>query len=124
MIFCGDVRNVQGLVYAGVTVATIANNHIGNYGVEGIDSTVKLLTQNNIQTTGNGVPAIITIKDKKFGFLGYNDIGHEEQGISWAHPAQIQKDIQALKQQTDFIIVAFHWGVEYTSTPDSIRMWR
>ena len=41
--FCGDARHIEGLVYAGVDVATLANNHIGNYGKNGIDETVKLL---------------------------------------------------------------------------------
>ena len=26
-------------------------------------------------------------------------------------------DIQALKRQVDFVIVAFHWGIEYTALP-------
>lgn len=119
MIFCGDQRAVQGLKYAGVTVTSIANNHAGNYGVEGVNSTVKLLRDNNIQVTGNGETAILTIKDKKFGFLGYNDIGSKEVGIAWANDAQIQQDIQSLKNKVDFIIVTFHWGVEYTSTPNA-----
>ncbi|OGG16020.1 AmmeMemoRadiSam system protein B [Candidatus Gottesmanbacteria bacterium RIFCSPHIGHO2_02_FULL_39_11] len=117
MIFCSDVRNIEGLTYAGVSVASIANNHAGNYGLPGIDSTVNLLKKNHIEVTGNGESAIITIKDKKFGFLGYNDIGHEEPGIAWANTPQIQQDVAALKKQADFVIVAFHWGVEYTSTP-------
>src|SRR5690606_15540647 len=34
-IFCGDPRHVEGLQKAGVDVVNIANNHIGNYGLEG-----------------------------------------------------------------------------------------
>lgn len=119
MVFCGDEKNVEGLVYAGVTVASIGNNHAGNYGVEGINSTVDLLKQHNIEVTGNGQPAIVKVKDKKFGFLGYNDIGSEEQGIAWADIPQIQKDVQTLKKQVDFVIVTFHWGIEYTLVPSS-----
>lgn len=119
MIFCGDERAVQGLKYAGVTVASIANNHAGNYGVEGVNSTVKLSRDNHIQVTGNGEAAIVAIKGKKFGFLGYNDIGSEEAGIAWADTPQIQNDIKSLKNKVDFIIVTFHWGTEYTSTPNS-----
>src|SRR4030065_970385 len=41
--FCGDARHIQGLVFAGVDVASLANNHIGNYGQVGIDETISLL---------------------------------------------------------------------------------
>lgn len=119
MKFCGDPRDIQGLVYGGVSVASIANNHMGNYGLDGIDSTVNLLKENKISVTGNGQPAIITIRDKKFGFLGYNSIGVKEPGIAWAEVPEIQSDIQNLKKKVDFVIVAFHWGDEYTSLPNS-----
>lgn len=121
MIFCGDERNVIGLVDAGVTVADIANNHAGNYGINGINSTVNLLKKNNIGVTGNGEAAIVAIKGKKFGFLGYNSIGAKEQGIAWADPVQIASDIQNLRKQVDFVIAAFHWGVEYTSSPTDFQ---
>lgn len=119
MKFCGDPRDAEGLVYGGVTVASIANNHMGNYGLDGINSTVNLLKDNKIAVTGNRQPVIITIRDKKFGFLGYNSIGVKEPGIAWAEIPEIQSDIQNLKKQVDFVIVAFHWGVEYTSAPNS-----
>lgn len=121
MIFCGDQRNVQGLVYAGVTVANIANNHTGNYGIDGVNSTVDLLKKSGINVTGNGKPAIVTIRDKTVGFLGYNNIGGKEPGIAWADLPQVQQDIQKLKKQVDFVIVTFHWGTEYTSTPNTTQ---
>ena len=30
MIFCGDTRNIEGLIFAGVDVINLANNHMGN----------------------------------------------------------------------------------------------
>lgn len=117
MEFCGDPRDVGGLVYAGVRVANIANNHSGNFGAVGINGTIHLLKENNIEATGNGQPAIVTVKGKRFGFLGYNSIGAKEAGIAWADIPQIQTDIQSLKKQVDFVIVSFHWGIEYTSNP-------
>lgn len=119
MVFCGDERNVQGLVFAGVTVAGIANNHAGNYGIEGIKNTKALLEKNNIAVTGQGKPAIVKVRDTSFGFLAYNAIGAKEQGIAWAEDTQIQSDIQSLRKQVDFVIVSFHWGEEYTSLPTS-----
>lgn len=127
MIFCGDQRSVRGLTYAGVTVADIANNHAGNYGIDGIRSTTDLLKENHIDVIGgDNQSAIITIRDKKFGFLGYNDIGSKEPGIAWADTSLIQQEIKSLKKRVDFVIAEFHWGIEYTSTPsaDQIRLAR
>lgn len=118
MIFCGDERNVNGLVNANVRVAGVANNHMGNYGLDGITNTVNLLSQKNIQVTGNNNSAMLKIKNKKFGFLAYNDVGGRVQGISWADIPQIQKDILNLKNKVDFVIVAFHWGDEYVINPN------
>jgi len=49
--FCGDKQHSEGLVYAGVDVVALANNHIGNYGKNGIDETVKLLRSRGIDVT-------------------------------------------------------------------------
>lgn len=117
MVFCGDPRNIEGLLYAGVDVVNLANNHMNNYGRAGSTETVNLLKQNGLLVTGHGPPVIQTIRDKKFGFLGYNDIGVKEEGVAWADISAIQKDVAALKQSVDFVIVAFHWGVEYVLAP-------
>lgn len=116
MVFCGDVRNVEGLKFANVSVANLANNHLANYGKEGIENTVSLLKENGIAVTGLGEAAIITVKGKSFGFLGYNDIGGFA-GIENADVIKIASDVAALKNKTDYVVVAFHWGTEYVSDP-------
>jgi poly-gamma-glutamate synthesis protein (capsule biosynthesis protein) len=123
MIFCGNQLNVGGLLYANVKVASIANNHSGNYGLNGVNSTIKLLTQNNILVTGNSSQsAIVNVRGKKFGFLGYNDIGGRQDGVAFADLSQIVKDIQDLKKTVDFVVVTFHWGTEYTPVPNSSQI--
>jgi poly-gamma-glutamate capsule biosynthesis protein CapA/YwtB (metallophosphatase superfamily) len=117
MKFCGDERNVEGLSIAHVTVANIANNHMGNYGVDGIENTKGILSNNSIEVTGSDEAAILQKNGYSFGFLGYNDIGGKEQGIAWADPEKISADIQKLKPSVDFVIVTFHWGTEYTQDP-------
>lgn len=119
MIFCGSDRAIEGLKYAGIKVVSLANNHSGNYGKEGIDKTVELLEKNGISVTGLRKPAIIQLRDKKFGFLGYDDVEKKENlGISLADPINIASAVTDLKKQADFVIVIFHWGVEYTDVPN------
>jgi hypothetical protein len=119
MKFCGDERTVEGLAYAGVGVASLANNHAGNYGEEGVKNTVTLLANHTIASVGLGQPVVKIVKNKKFGFLGYNDIGASNAGITAADTEKIKADIKSLRPTVDYLIVTFHWGTEYVSDPTS-----
>ena len=52
--FCGDPRFVNGFKYMGADVANLANNHLTNYGAEGVTATDQLLQKNGIKTSGLG----------------------------------------------------------------------
>lgn len=119
MRFCGSEKAVEGLKYAHVRVASLANNHAGNYGNEGLNTTKDLLEKNGIAVTGIGKPAILTVRDKKFGFLGYNDIEKNESlSITLADKDRIATEVTQLKKQVDFVIVTFHFGIEYKLEPN------
>lgn len=120
-IFCGDARHIEGLVYAGVDVVTLANNHIGNYGTDGINKTVQLLQSHNIEVTGtDGEPSILETNKIRVGFLAYNDVGAKEEGVSWTDRSVMEKEIQKLRNTVDVLVVSMSWGEEYTASP-SVR---
>lgn len=117
MIFCGDVRNIEGLKFADIDVANLANNHSSNYGKEGLLQTEQLLTDAGILISGlNGV-TYKEIKGYKIAFLGFNDIDPRNAGVTPANEEIIKNEIEDAKSKSDFIIVSFHWGVEYQSQP-------
>lgn len=116
MIFCGSERAVEGLTFAGINVVSIANNHMSNYGEEGLDNTLSLLTKNNILVTGDGKIAYKQVKDKTFAFLGYNTIGSADNLDN-----KIREDIKLAKIKADFVVVMFHWGEEYTDKPAQLQ---
>ena len=109
--FCGDARFVNGLTFMGADVANLANNHLSNYGAEGITATDQLLQKNGILTSGLGPVAVIDIRGIKFGFIGFNGVGRAidqtalKEGIARAH------------QLADIVVVQFHWGKEYERQP-------
>lgn len=116
MLFCGDARAVEGLTYAGVDIATLGNNHVGNHYIEGVEETKSILTRAGITSVSEG----ITYKDLKgmrFAFLAYNDIGTPEAGVPWADENKIQTDIREARLHADIVIVAYHWGEEYVTMP-------
>lgn len=117
--FCGSDKNIEGLLYSGVDVVSLANNHAENYGLDAVSYTDALLNKNGILATGLDGPVYKDVRGLKFAFLGYNDIGYEQLGVSWADEAEISSDILETKRNADIIIVAFHWGVEYQNQPDN-----
>lgn len=117
MIFCGNPRHIEGLMFAGVDITNLANNHLGNYGTEGINSTLEILKTANIQTTGISGATLLDVYGLRFAFLGYNDIGRPEEMISWASNDIIAQEIISSRKAADVIVVSFHWGVEYTRQP-------
>ena len=48
------VKSIEALKFAGFSMVTLANNHIMDYGYEGLASTIKLCEQNDIRHIGAG----------------------------------------------------------------------
>ena len=106
--FCGDARFVDGLTFMGAKVANLANNHLSNYGAEGITATDQLLQSHGILTSGLGPVAVIDVRGIKFGFIGFNGV--------IALPA-LKEGIARARQRADVVVVQFHWGKEYERQP-------
>lgn len=113
--FCSPSESVEGLTNAGVDVVNLANNHSGNYGVEGIEKTSALLQENGIETTGLNNLVVMPVNDLNFGFLGF-DYVFENQ----IYPKNIQLVTES-KPKVDILIVAVHWGDEYTDLANSFQ---
>lgn len=117
MVFCGSEKAAEGLVFAGIDVVSLANNHAGDYGLEGIENTKRILEKNHIKVIGVGEAAMLKVRDKTFGFFGFSDIGGKKYRIAQAEGGEVEKQVNFLKQQADFVVVFFHWGTEYTANP-------
>ncbi len=110
-VFCGQPGFTRALQAAGVDLATLENNHIGNYGEAGIEETKQRLTAAGIAWADRRVPAILDVRGLKFGFLAFN-------GVGLAFNREVMRErIQALRPQVDVLVVALHWGAEYVAVP-------
>ena len=116
MIFCGDKKNVEGLVFSGVDIANLANNHIDNYGQEGIDQTLQILKENRIDYIGLDNILIKEIKGVKIAFLGFNFVG----GLG--NSQQVAGQVKQAKNLANLVIVSFHWGDEYVFEPNDLQI--
>ncbi len=129
--FDADPRSVEGMQLAGIDLVSLANNHFGNQGQQGMRDTFDILKNASIAQVGGGLDRasahesqIIERNGIRFGFLGY---GYPEDlyvatdtlaGIASMDVAQAQIDIKNLRDHVDVVIVLIHAGTEYVAEPN------
>ena len=132
-----DPRFACSLVNAGFDLANLANNHILDFGKEGLVSTLRVLDSLKIAHAGAGLnrekaeaPAVIKRNGSTFGFLSYSLTypsefwaGPDKCGTAYPSFNRARKSIKALKDSCDIVIVQFHWGSELRTTPKSYQKW-
>jgi poly-gamma-glutamate synthesis protein (capsule biosynthesis protein) len=122
-----------------IVVACLANNHIMDYGNTGLTDTINTLKSNGINYTGAGYnidqatqPVYLNIKGRKIAVLNFLDnssftefLPSEMPGAtinsSGYAPADwniIKQRIDESKKNSDITIVVFHYGNEYSTTPN------
>jgi poly-gamma-glutamate capsule biosynthesis protein CapA/YwtB (metallophosphatase superfamily) len=108
--FCADPMLLEGLVFSGVDVVTLANNHTGNYGLDGFSQTKRHLKARQIDFVGDNNFVSREINGIKFGFLGFDFVDR--------HITQNELDlVKRSKTQVDILLAGVHWGVEYKDVP-------
>ncbi len=128
MQFAGQPLFVEMLKNVGVSIVTIANNHILEQGKAGFQSTLNYLADNNLPYVGieNGNDRvsnyeIIEYNSIKMGFVAYNEIDtfrHIEGTYATYNKEKVLTSIKELKEQkVDYIFVSLHWGDEYVHRP-------
>ncbi|MDH5483590.1 MAG: CapA family protein [Gammaproteobacteria bacterium] len=114
------------LKQAGFTIMNLGNNHIMDYGAQGLKDTLSALQQQGIMTVGAGSDlyharqaTILSIKSQKIGFLSYSLTfpktfwaTETSPGTVFGHEKKIQADVTALRHDVDIVVVSFHWGQE------------
>ena len=137
--FRGDPRGIEGLKASGFTFLSLANNHILDYGTEALVDTIDSLDSAGIGHAGAGLdraaawePAVATYGDTTVAFLSFSHIipagfiaTDSRPGLA---PGRTDMDavvaaIRAAKEQHDYVLVSFHWGVEYVddANADQVR---
>ena len=115
--FCATPWMIGGLVFSGVDVVSLANNHSLNYGREGLAQTKRLLLDQGIDSVGVGELLVREAGGVKFGFMGFEYVG---KGFNKGDLEKIRKADQGV----DVLVVGVHWGEEYKSEPGrGLRDW-
>ena len=117
----------------GVDVVTLANNHILDFGVDGLLDSCRALEEAGISYVGGGedleeASALKTmvIGQKTIGFLGVSRVymsadwaaGSSHPGVFSTYDVTLPlKAIAEARNQCDYLVVYVHWGVEREETP-------
>ena len=128
-------KGIEAIKYAGfdIDIATLANNHILDFGDQGLMDTVNLCSQYNIDTVGVGknledaskilykrkdgeTIAIINCCEHEFSIAG-----DDSAGANPLNPIQQYYKIKEAKQNADYVLVIVHGGHEMYQLP-SLRM--
>jgi len=116
--FCGKDTNVNGLTFAGIDAASLANNHATNFGFNSLAETAAVLKSNGIAPFGLAHKIeYINIKDKKVALVGFVELGNNWAGLNNSTLENVARLVSEAKSKANIIIAAFHWGVEYTRRP-------
>ena len=112
-----------------VTAVTLANNHILDYDVEGLQSTINGCKKNNISYVGVGndliqasIPLIIEKNEIRIAVVNFceNEWSIATDCTAGANPLDIIDNLSQIKKAknlADFVIVIIHGGSEYYNLP-------
>ncbi|MCD0487078.1 CapA family protein [Pedobacter sp. MC2016-14] len=96
---------------AGFNVLSVANNHVGDFGLKGRKRSTEILDSLNINYAGlvSHPYILFTIDSVRYGFCAF---APNENTVSINNLDSATKIVSFLKQQADIVIVSFHGGAE------------
>lgn len=122
-------ESAAGIRALGIDCASIANNHIMDYGVEGYRSTLEALDRYGIKSVGCGENAVLARRPVLFKSGGleigvyscaeyeFTIAGEKRPGANAFDALYVLDDIAALKQTADYVVVLYHGGKEFYRYP-------
>ena len=125
-----STKCIKGIKLSCISLASLANNHIMDYGVSGLKDTMSLFSNAAISTIGAGTDrndaakpfikrirgftiAVLSAADREFSEFSLDAGG----GANNIDIIKLNNDIQNIKKRADFIIVLLHRGVELYPYP-------
>ncbi len=121
---------------AGFNVLSMANNHMLDYGADGLLETIHHLDSLGINHSGAGDSlssarreAIVTCNGSKIAFLSYSLTFPKEfyadkdrAGTAPGFRPTLEEDISRARASADYVVVSFHWGQELAVMPKKYQV--
>ena len=123
----------------GVDLVSLANNHVYDYGEDGLLDTIKYLNEHDIPNIGAGKnideatkPYYFIAGGYKFSFISASraeknvvtpSAENNKPGIFWCYnPELLIETIKKEKEVSDFVILLIHWGREDSHELEEVQM--
>ncbi|MEK7669313.1 MAG: CapA family protein [Patescibacteria group bacterium] len=97
-----------------IKLVNLGNNHIGNFGNEGITSTKKYLNKAGVNYLYNNEIYRTKIGGTKISFISFNEFGGDS-------PEKVAQSILEEKANKQMVFVYAHWGDEYIKPPKRVK---
>jgi len=134
-VFSADPALIEGVKNAGIDWVSLANNHILDAGLSGVNETIRNLDRWGIAHGGAGAnlakaraPSLLRTGQTTVAILAYDTIrpayaaGKSRSGSNQMTAARVREDVAAARDAgADVVIVFPHWGVEYTAQPTNLQ---
>ena len=124
-----EIQTAAGLKSFGIDFLTLANNHIMDHGIEGLQSTLQTLETAGIAYAGVGnTPEeaarahLVTVEGKTLGVYccaehEFTIVSANTPGANPYDPLESFDHVRSLRTQCDYLIVLYHGGKEYCRYP-------
>ena len=120
---------------AGFDIVSLANNHVMDFGEQGLQDTKKALDDAGILHVGAGDnaaaaarPVFIEKNGLKIGFLGItstipreNWAGKSTPGVAYSDVRTIPNLVKNTKKLCDILVVSYHGGTQLMNTPNPVQ---
>lgn len=118
----------DGIAWAGITVVSVANNHIMDAEGEGMRHTLEHLDRVGVKYAGAGRnlaearrPVILERNGIRVALLAYTQsVNPNRRATAFALPDQsgaapldpflVEEDIRRVRDQVDYVVLSFHWS--------------
>ena len=118
-LFLGSPAYAQALSNNSVEAVTMENNHVGDFGQDGINATIAAMEAVGVVWSNRGHIGVYEAQGLRIGMLAYQivpPLRSEEMNASQLQQV-VAQDIAKAKETCDLVTVSFHWGKELDYTP-------
>ncbi|NEW08762.1 CapA family protein [Paenibacillus sp. SYP-B3998] len=133
-VYRSSPQALPALKASGIDIVNLANNHVMDYGTEGLLDTMAALDQEGVKRVGAGKdleeayqPVIVEKQGMKIAFFGFSHVvpeaswkaalGHPGVADTYNYKPPVEA-IQKAKEKADLVVVVAHWGIEREDQPD------
>ena len=128
----GDTGWATVLKDAGIRVLSLANNHMMDFGEEGLSSTIDALEKANLYYVGAGsdrdracAPLLVHVHGLRIAFLARTSVivsspcyaTDSDPGVAFFDIEESKTSIRSCREQADIVVLLIHWGLEEYAYP-------